>query len=267
MEAKNEVLEIAESCRPTVVSVGIGSDDMTDATCASLALIPSLRELTISGANDETLKKLQPLRRLEKLTLDRAKIDHELAGYLREFDGLSELTLSYGRYDRAVFENIGSLASVRTIKFWCWFEGLQDSDVLHILELPNLESLAVTNSKITSEVVDAIAKCHSLKSLNLQGTEIGGKDLRALSALGNLESLWLDNVNDDQIQHLAASFPNLSRFSTRSPLTDKALPAISQLKELEYLSITACDITVSETDVENQLPSLKYVFLSRATPR
>lgn len=108
-------------------------------------------------------------------------------------------------------------------------------------ELTSLHYLRLFRCQLSSRNLTSIGRCVTIKSLWLNGSDVGDEDLAALATLQNLRELDLSEtaVKGDGLRHLA-HLPRLYKLDfVASYFSDAAFPqflAMPQLRELNIFS-------------------------------
>lgn len=124
--------------------------------------------------------------------------------------------------------------------------------------VPKAQNVNLRNAgQFKDEVIDyVIERKVPLKHLQLEAANLVSNDgwMRLFSACGeqlhSLKLTWLDySMDNDTFMHLISSCPNLRRLKMKQcfRISDPALAAISELKQLEHLSLRFPAPTTSET--------------------
>jgi hypothetical protein len=142
---------------------------------------------------------------------------------------------------------------------------------------------------VTPEIIDALTKLKSLRTLSLWGTTVGdreierlaalkhlqlidlsftdvtGESLRALSSLKELVSLRLEGC-DVKDKHLIAlgDMPQLAMlYLGRTQITDAGLKQIRRLEKLNLLQLSDCQITDQGLASLGRIPRIQHLWLSK----
>ena len=88
---------------------------------------------------------------------------------------------------------------------------VSDKGLYHLSELIELRSLDLDGTEITDEGLTHLSKLKNLQTLELSGTQVSDDGVEYLKNLSQLESLMLmdTNVTDDGINDLRKSLPKL----------------------------------------------------------
>lgn len=152
---------------------------------------------------------------------------------------LRSLTLSRGKLDRRLLEKMLPFQRFDTLHFcdtdFC------DDDFLLVNQHQWLETLSLTNCKITSKCLPAIGRCTKLTGLALSKADIDDKSMLLLGELENLEGLTLDDT----------------------PIGDDGLGVLLKLRRLRDLRLDGTRVTDAGIAILAQVPTLYSVDLSR----
>jgi hypothetical protein len=126
-----------------------------------------------------------------------------------------------------------------------------DEKLAAISDLPNLKSLSLNNTRISSDGLKSIAKLTSLTNLDLQQLELADDGLRPLRGLTNLQNLSLPHSSGDGVVDSLPS-ARLTRLRLGEKLTDAGLLAVAS----KYPNLHTCDLTYCTRVTEMGLDQL-----------
>lgn len=186
--------------------------DVTSRVFEHLGAITSLRSLRVgmSRVEDEGFENLAPLISLERLAFGGAKMSGRALSLLPLLPALRHL-------------EIGGLQRTDS---GLWGVELNDFNLSNLAVLTTLESLDLSDSKVTDSGLEKLAPLTGLKELNLNGTAITAAGLSSLKALPELRTLrlWRCDKIDEQV-----------------------LAALTELKQLELVDLA--ETAISEAAV------------------
>jgi cellulose synthase/poly-beta-1,6-N-acetylglucosamine synthase-like glycosyltransferase/Leucine-rich repeat (LRR) protein len=270
---KNLEVLILESRKIT----GAGLDKLTT---------DKLRRLVLSAtaANDEALKGVRILSKLQELELDGTNVT---SGVLRHFEGLKQLkklSLAGTQVTDTGFADIGKLTSLESLNLKrtkIHGEGLRclasltrlkeldlgdtqldDSDLSQLGKMNALEALSLENTPITGAGFGQMKGLDKLVTLNLNKTRVGDSALRLLGKLPRLQRLELSStrVSDGGLTQILASAPKLNyldAFGTN--ITDASLASLQNKQGLQALFLggtQTSDVGLSSLQKLNNLEEL-----------
>jgi hypothetical protein len=196
---------------------------------------------------DEAGMKL--IRRLDRVAqLEVYRPASQMGGWsaLRDHPGIVRLRLAGGLEDPAV-EHVLAMPALADLSVTTW--ALTDAGLGRLLEGRRFASLEVAvEDEVTPAGLAALDRQVDLTSLRLCDltARVGDDDLRHLSGLTRLESLWLtlDRLTDAGLVHLAA-LSNLTeiRFGRTESLTGEGLRHLSGLVGLRELDLRHRPVT------------------------
>jgi internalin A len=204
--------------------------DVTDTSLQYIAAFPALKSLDVSHTQvtNNGMEYLPSLRTLEEFRVGGNKVTGTGLRWLKVLPKLRVLDLN-GAQKR----NSG-----------LWTVTLTDLDMEMLGGFERLEELNLGGAKITDAGLGGLVRLAKLRSLDLSRTQVSGKGIRELAALGNLERLTLwqaGNIRDDVAASLAA-IRNLKVLDlSATKITDATLSALASAHGLRriYLSGTA----------------------------
>ncbi|NQT01469.1 MAG: hypothetical protein HQ580_05575 [Planctomycetes bacterium] len=169
-----------------------------------------------------------------------------------------------------------NISSLRMLSFHEGIAHITDAGLVHISDLPKLESLCLHGMKnITDKGISHLTKLHSLKKLEIGSSQVTDKGLSYLAQVKKLERLDLpqrdQRITDIGLAHLG-KLPNLkclhvSRSHYVDPkmnkeyYTDKGLAELAKCRLLEELNIGSIGITDAGIDHIAKLTNLKRLSL------
>ena len=112
-----------------------------------------------------------------------------------------------------------------------------DAGLAYLEAIPNLETLTLSETRITDEGLESIGNLDSLKSLNLSSTAVGDDGLAHLRSLRNLQDLDLivTSVSDEGLIHLEQMKSLTSLALSYTEISDAGL---AHLKDLNSFPAT-----------------------------
>jgi hypothetical protein len=141
-----------------------------------------------------------------------------------------------------------------------------DDDLLEQLEnLPDLQSLNVNGCQIKGDQLKHFAKLTSLASLVLSENQVTDKGLAELRGLTNLESLHLRDtpVSDAGLEHLAA-IPSIKVLDlSKTKVTDEGLKKLATLTNLKWLLLAETDVSDAGMESLAAIGSLGRVTVNK----
>jgi beta-lactamase regulating signal transducer with metallopeptidase domain len=243
-------------------------DKTSDAAMAEIAKMQSLKILDVgpSQMTGEGLRSLGKLTSLEVLGLygNPGMTDDGLEA-LTQLRSLRHLRLGMeGPFTDRGMEYLAAMPSLKVL--WLDTPNVTDEGLRQLSKSRSLERLNVHwLEKITGRGVAYLKNMPQLKGLDVTSARLTDADLAHFGAMPNLDDLCLPyGFTDAGISHLADS-KHLKRLYVqcvdKSPLTDKALAAISTLHELEDLSIAGTGFTDEGIELLLRLKNLQALHL------
>lgn len=169
----------------------LGSTEITDKACVMLAQLPTLIELDIEDTDitDAGLQALAASKTLATINLrDVKKVTDDGVIALTKLPRLSGLYLGHTRVSDKALEAIGNCPKIDRLGFVK--DKITDDGMKYLCNLPNLIGIDLSETEVTAEGLKHLP-VDKLMVLNLQGTQIGGKDLTVISRFHNLRELNL----------------------------------------------------------------------------
>ncbi len=220
-------IRLDEHAQPVGIDLAVGRGS-TDAAAFEAAIrctqLKSFRARAGQIATED-LRKLAVFTSLEELLLQDAALDDDvLADLVGAMKGLRRLTLR------------------NTPK-------VSDVGIGSLVDLSQLERLALINLQITDQAVPTFAKLPALVSLDLrQCTSLGGSELGELKAATLLRELKLSDIDDATLE-IVASFPHLESLTVEdSSLTAEGIaklalnvPTANRLRSLSFARCLSLD--------------------------
>ncbi len=194
--------------------------------------------LVHTRANDEGMKNLRGLSRLETLDLNYTEISDEGMQHLAGMTKLSGLTLGSHRITDAGIEHIKGLTRLTFLNIGSAV-GMSDEGVAYLSRMTELETLLLGGQRITDAGVSRLTGLSKLRRLGLNQCKVTGEGLKPLQRLPELEVLELSNLKLGQ-----GNFAFLRGFSRIKMLslafvdiTDADLEHLKGLEQLEGLDL------------------------------
>ncbi len=243
-------------------------DKTSDAAMAEIAKMQSLKILDIgpSRMTDEGLRSLGELTSLEVLGLyGNAGVTDAGLKALTQLRSLRHVRLGKdGPFTDRGMEYLAAMPALKVL--WLDTHNVTDEGLRQLSKSRSLERLNVHwLEKITGRGVAYLKDMPQFKGLDVGSARLTDADLTHFGAMPNLDDLCLPwGFTDAGISHLANS-KHLKRLWVNcvsgSPLTDKALAAISTLHELEDLSIAGTGFTDEGIELLLKLENLQALLL------
>ncbi len=228
----------------------------------SLRGLTKLESLKLKYNDSATtdLAFFQDLTRLTNLDLMHSRA--EVHSQFRHLTSLKRLNLRLCWISNVFFQNISLLKKLNELHLIAC-PGIAIPQMQDLAELTNLTSLSLILTNISSteplkhlslkelclnycyrlnaEYTDNIIHMTSLKTLHLNVTNLGDRDMRNIAKLVQLTSLEIscgENITDDGLLMLG-SLKNMTSFQVNSCpyITGKGLKIINKFRHLEYLGI------------------------------
>ena len=187
-------------------------------------------QLSGSGVDDAALAHVWPLKGLERLDLEAARVtDRGLAG-LAALPRLGSLRVTGAA--RVSGRGLGALAALPGLGTLDLSRcPIDDEGLLAIGGLRSLRELHLAQTAITDRGMAALAKLPDLRVLDLTNVRIGDAGLAHLAGLSRLEELhvWSDSVTDAGLATIGR-LPSLTSLDLRCPkVTDDGIARLAPL--------------------------------------
>ena len=213
--------------------------------------VPAGKRLSLL-ANKTAGRDLSPLSKLrpddlygltlQALSTDAGKPSDRCMPHIANLTGLKSLNLGMTNVSDRGLKYISNLPSLEYLHLP---DRATDRGLAYVAELPSLKGLylgAIGGSQVTDAGLRHLTKLTSLEELYLRGEHMGDAGLAYLRDLPRLEYLALygSHFTDDGCAHLKdiASLRILSFYEDRCRITDAGLVHISNLANLENLSLS-----------------------------
>ena len=218
----------------------IRNSNITDESLIHISNLTKLKDLTLSGANitDAGFSHLKNLHNLIVLSLNRTNIGDDSLAILNNFTNLKDLHLGQTRITNEGLKQLSSLSKIQFLEL----AGTDISD-------GGLSYLAHLKS--------------SLKSLDLNETDITGAGLTHLREFSTLEHLILGNtrLDSDALQHLSQLTKLRSLHLDGTGISTGALSHLKNLTELRDLNLSRNFISSAELEHISKLTKLRALDL------
>jgi len=207
-----------------VLSIGQVAE-MMPAHGAALTAADELRELHLDYAkvSSPTLSELAKLPKLEKLDINCNSYDGKTGKHIDQYDLDDESAAAIGTFPR--------LRELMLFQTKITDRGLQE-----ICQLVDLELLVVSSREITSASFEPVSRLKKLRHLSTWAWQIEDADFAKLQDASQLASLGLVTPLTDESVAELCKLKHLKRlFLDGDEITDRSLPFLLQLPELEWL--------------------------------
>lgn len=144
---------------------------------------------------------------------------------------------------------------------------IDDGALARLGELPQLQSLFLTNTSVTDAACRQLAGCKSLAELGLSGTRVTGEGLAALTTLPKLSRLYLASLELGELgARRLGEFAGLTHLSLRGvKLNDDDLAALKRLDRLEWLDVSQTQLSDASIVHLAELKSLRELNVSNTS--
>ncbi|XP_027340047.1 systemin receptor SR160 [Abrus precatorius] len=187
-------------------------------------------------------------------------VDAEWMAYLGAFRHLRYLNLSdcHRRITTSAIWPITGMTSLQELDLSRCFK-VNDAGINHILSIPNLEKLHISETSVTAKGVKLLASLKNLALLDLGGLPVDDMSLISLQVLKRLQyiDLWGSKISNEGAAVLN-SFPKLTYLN----LAWTSVTKLPNLLSLECLNMSNC--TIDSILEDNKAPLAKLI-LSGAT--
>lgn len=199
-----------------------------------------------SKLTDDDFRQMTQLGRLKTLSLSNGLDD----GRLSRLTALAELEYLQTNLAEVSDEGVKPLAQLKKLKNLKFFhpgKSFSGTGLVHLAELPNLQSLTVAGSlEFNDEGMAAVAKLTGLQEFRTWHVGATDEGVKKLKALKNLKSLYLG-------QRLTYKLPACP--------TDETVGILVEMKSLESLQLDEARLTFAALQQLKHLPALKKVTL------
>ncbi|WP_237722547.1 leucine-rich repeat domain-containing protein [Singulisphaera acidiphila] len=205
----------------SVKQASLGSQ-ATNATMSHVGRLSQLEELDATGGSKLTNAGLVHLQSLTRLRMVDLSLLPGVTGkgliHLAELTSLERLNLSSPVAD-ADLVNLSRLTNLRLLRLNGGGNGITDEGLANLKGLTELRELILRNSQVTGTGLTALQGMIAMADLKLINSHL--ETLEPLQRMTGLKSLWIH----------------------RSPLDDRGLKHVENLKSLQYLSLEDTRIT------------------------
>jgi hypothetical protein len=248
-----------------------------DAALEAVSRVPTLRELSVGecGTTDEGVRHLEAIPQLTHLALEQeGRLTDAALASVAKLKRLRHLclssyvgTVSYGRMHFTP-EGLRQLASLQELVV-LWLPGHAPS--ANLFPFPKLTALSV--GEVDDTAATRIAKCRSLRQLELVYSGITNDGLKAIATLPGLRRLSLSStvITDAGMVHLKA-LPHLEHVELRATeVSDETLKHLAEIKTLTRLDLHGSGLpgvnlgerfTVEGLQQLKRLPRLRTLWLT-----
>ena len=162
------------------------------------------------------------------------------------------------------------------VKLWVSADGANDMSFLTALPADSVYGLDLWRSRATDNQMPFVAHLTGLRFIRLEDTRVTGKGMLPFAALINLQRFdsdaYLANHPvrnerkgadetfgiDDESARIFLSMPSIKQIHLRSdPITSRSLAILTQLKQLESLSLMTSGVTDDSLEELASLPALQ----------
>lgn len=182
-----------------LMSLLLGSTDVTNDGLASIATLKSLKNLDLSNTKVTAngLLQLAPLRNLQMLNLHQTKLGNSNLDGLKSLNNLDMLILGQSGVGDSALSALTSMKMLKTL--YLNNTSITNAGLVSLGNLENLQKLDLTGTKIDKQGLKLLAKLPNLKDLKLKNVKLGNDSMSEFVKFkSRLEDLDLTNTGIDQ---------------------------------------------------------------------
>jgi hypothetical protein len=218
--------------------------------------------------NDDDLKRLEGLARLDLLHLDGAKITDAGLKHLEGLTRLKSLWLSRTQVTDRGLQSLKKLPQLERLSLNG--DNISDVGVENLKALGQLEHLSLNATRITDGGLKRLKELTRLEYLSLNETSITDAGLETVKGFTRLRCLDLDGtrISDAGLQHIKGltKIERLSLANTR--ITDAGLDHLKGLIRLEHLDLDETQVTDAGVGrLQHALPRCELFYRSEEDSR
>ena len=239
------------------------SPDVTDQGLAFLAQKTSMRTLSIigTGISDEGLAHLKNMRGIDGLSLaNNPHIGGAGLVHLEQMSQLNVLNLTGCGLSDDGLSHIGRLASVT---LYLGGSQITGAGLAHLESFPRLHTLYLTGTNLDEAGLSHLSRVTTLKGLILDGCEIRGTGLNALSQLTFLDLSKVTITDSVVAGLLPLQLEGLKLDNTN--IDDAGLERLTAMRSLVFLTLHGCAIGDSAVPILKRFPRLETVYVDEGT--
>lgn len=140
---------------------------------------------------------------------------------------------------------------------------VSDEGIVHLVGLSQLHSLNLSYTQVSSSSMPYISKLTQLCELDLSGVSLSDEGVQHLANLVKLQKLCFKYSNDSaENLHVLRSFEHLRQLSLDN-IPQGTLLHLSELKKLEYLSLSNCSLSEADVAILQHLLAIRTLILTR----
>lgn len=253
------------------------SNRVTDRGMVYVGQLTSLRRLYFnddagSQVTNRGMRHLANLKNLEELALTGDRMGDACLAYIKDLPKLYYLFIRGRQFGDNGMIHVKEISSLRMLVFHEGIAHITDAGLVHISQMPHLETLCLHGMDgISDEGIAHLSKMPSLKRLNIDGSHITDKSMAYLKEVKSLE--WLDLPQRDQritdvglaclgeLSNLRKLHISKSSLVNQEYYTDKGLEILVRCHKLEDLSIGSIGVTDAGLEHIAKLTNLKILGL------
>ncbi len=236
-----------------------------------LAGLRALEHLSLSTGGeleDDDLRFVNGLRKLQTLWIPRSRISDDGLRHFRGSQSLNSLLLGDARVTGS---GLSHLAGLPLTRLGLVGSPLMGDGLRHLGNLPRLKSLLLGDSerRAVSDLGDGwivhVAQLPEIEELNIFRVALSERSVEQLTRLKSLRRLWLVGcpIADTELERIAALswLESLNLGETR--VTNRGLAALQSMNSLETLNLTGTAVTDEGLSSLQKLPNLAYLRVRR----
>ncbi len=242
-----------------------------------LAKLSSLRSLTLSGETFDVndYRSLSQLTQLESLLVrQRNELLPQHAAAIARLTGLHDLSLSDIKISPAALRELAKSPHLEKLQITCFWHDpnaggvhtkyrFRDDAAEALAAFPILKSLELFQTRITDAGMEKLCRLSKLERLTVGSPHITSASFDHVVKLKHLTALgtWAWKIEDDDFRKLS-QMPQLTTLDLLTHLSDKSVPHVTALGQIEHLRLRGEGITDASVSHLLRLTKLQWLHLS-----
>ena len=265
-----------------VIGIDLRASWVGDSDLASIAEIPTLKRLDLSGTriSDHGLRQLKNATAITDLNLRYAElITDQGISALRNWKHLVRLNLEGTKITDGALQQLSALSSLEVLNIGS--VQVTDAGVEALTSLTNLKELTLGGNKLTDAGLQPLRQLPGLTFLDLGGTQredsgpwsvsFTQTGLEAVATLKTLQHLRLNGtlITARGLQTLKDLPLESLDLHGSAQIKDDAVPVLASMKTLRIIDLTGTSVSATEVDRLRQIrPDCKILHAaSSAKPK
>lgn len=245
---------------PYLIRLGLAQAKFPHSMLANMSGPLRVLRLSADHIKDDELKYVSKNQDLRHLVLNANPISARGLAHITNLKLLETLDLANTRCDATAMKELQKLPNLKNLHLYN-SPYIDDKALEVVATLPNLELLAIDDTKVSGKGIAHLKRLPKLWSLSLQKLGLTDNEITSLKTFPNLSIVKLaeGRITSAGVKELA-QIPRLTVLDLEyNPVDDKAVPYLLKLTNLKELNLGGSKMTAAGIKKLAALPNLEQI--------